>query len=344
MHYFQPAQLILTISAAFTALAAPSNAATPQVTTDIAPVYGLVAQVMKGVGTPSLIIRPGSDPHHYSLRPSEAENIENADIIFWIGTELTPWLKAGFRNLAGNAETISLLNAPGITILEAGENEHHHSAAHDTHDEHDKNDKHDGHNGHDTHNGHDDYERHDSQDGHDKHDDHETIDPHVWLDPENARVWTRLIAQELSHHDPAHATAYQENADRAEQEIISQKTRIDTILATQQMPPVFVQHAAFAYFENRFNVQLAGALYDRENEAPSPGHIAELHALTNNMPKACLLSESSIANNVISSVFENTDLLVREINPSGSAGTLSENAYIELLTTLADSLEDCAQH
>ncbi len=315
MRYFRPAQLILTISVAFTAFAAPSNAATPQVTTDIAPVYGLVAQVMKGVGSPSLIIRPGRDPHHYSLRPSEAANIQNADIIFWIGTELTPWLKPAFRNLAGNAETISLLNAPGIRILEAGEDGHHHGAAHDTHDGHDHDkhdehdhdkhdghdhdkhdehdhDKHDGHD-HDKHDGHDhdkhdghDHDKHDDHDDHDKHNDQEAIDPHAWLDPENARIWIRVIAQELSHHDPAHAAAYQANADQAEQEIINQQTRIDTILATQQMPPVFVQHAAYAYFENRFNLQLAGALYDRENEAPSPSHIAELHAITETMPKS----------------------------------------------------------
>ena len=328
---FRPAQLFFTAFVAFVTLAGPSRAATPQIATDITPVYGLVAQVMKGVGTPSVIIRPGSDPHHYSLRPSEAANIQNADIIFWIGAELTPWLKPALRNLAGNAETISLLKAPGITILQAGEDGHHHGAAHDDHDNHDH-DKHDAQNDHSEHN------------DHDKHDGHEAIDPHAWLDPENARIWTRVIAQELSHHDPAHAAIYQANADRAIEEITRQQNRIETLFAAQQMPPVFVQHAAFAYFENRFSLALAGALYDRENEAPSPAHIARLHALTDTMPKACLLAESSIENNVIASVFDHTDLLLREVNPSGLAGAHIENAYIELLTTLADSLEDCAQH
>ena len=352
---FRPAQFFFTAFVAFVTLAGPSRAATPQIATDITPVYGLVAQVMKGVGTPSVIIRPGSDPHHYSLRPSEAANIQNADIIFWIGAELTPWLKPALRNLAGNAETISLLKAPGITILEAGEDGHHHGAAHDDHDKHSDHDKHDTHNDHAKHDDHDhdkhsDHDSHDTHNDHaehndhDKHDGHEAIDPHAWLDPENARIWTRVIAQELSHHDPAHAAIYQANADRAVEKITRQQNRIETLLAAQQMPPVFVQHAAFAYFENRFNLALAGALYDRENEAPSPAHIARLHALTDTMPKACLLAESSIENNVIASVFDHTDLLLREVNPSGLAGAHIENAYIELLTTLADSLEDCAQH
>ena len=348
MRYFRPAQLFFAAFVAFAPLAGPASAATPQITTDISPVYGLVEQVMKGVGTPSLIIRPGSDPHHYSLRPSEAANIQNADIIFWIGAELTPWLKPALTNLAGNAETISLLKAPGITILEAGEDGHHHGAAHDAHDDHNEQDNHAKHNDHDhdrdKHDDHNEQDDHAKHDDHDTHDGHEAIDPHAWLDPENARIWTRVIAQTLSHHDPAHAAIYQANADRAIEEITRQQTHIETLLATQQLPPVFVQHAAFAYFENRFNLTLAGALYDRENEAPSPAHIARLHALTDTMPKACLLAESTVENNVIASVFDHTDLLVREVNPSGLAGALVENAYIELLTALADGLEDCAQH
>ena len=110
------------------------------------------------------------------------------------------------------------------------------------------------------------------------------------------------------------------------------------------MPPVFVQHAAFAYFENYFNFELAGALYDRENEPPSATHISKLHELTKNTPKACLLAESSIENNVIASVFEHTDILVQEVNPSGVRGSVSNLAYFELLTALADGLQNCAQH
>ena len=356
--------------AAFAGFATPCFATTPQVTTDITPVYGLVAQVMKGVATPSLVIRAGSDAHHYSLRPSEAANIQQADIVFWMGPELTPWLKPALRNLAGNADSISLLHVSGITVLEAGEDGHHHGAARDEHDSDDDHDKHN-HDGHDNHDGHADHSdhsdhsdhasthqdshdhdhKHSGHDNHNKHDHHDdkeagyqALDPHAWLDPENARIWIKVVAEELSHHDPANAARYQANASAADQEIIRQQTRIETILATGKMPPIFVQHAAFAYFENRFSIEMAGALYDRENEAPSPAHIAHLHKLTEKMPKACLLAETMVENNVIRSVFDHTDLLVRQVNPSGLAGVAPENAYINLLTRLADSLEDCARH
>lgn len=43
----------------------------PNVAVDIAPVHSLVARVMEGVGTPTLIIPAGASPHQYSLRASE---------------------------------------------------------------------------------------------------------------------------------------------------------------------------------------------------------------------------------------------------------------------------------
>ena len=304
-----------------TSYAKTSSASPPQVTTDIAPVFGLVAQVMQGVGTPSLIIRPGSDAHHYNLRPSEAENIQKADAIFWIGTELTPWLETALTNLAVNAKKISLLDTPDITILETGKPGHHHSGSpQHINDDHDK--------------------HHD----HDKHDEQNLIDAHAWLDPENARIWLKVIAEELSLLNPENSEIYKTNATKAANTVIDLENRIRKILASPNMPPVFVQHAAFAYFENYFNFELAGALYDRENEPPSATHISKLHELTKNTAKACLLAESSIENNVIASVFEHTDLLVQEVNPSGVRGSVSNLAYFELLTALADSLQNCAQH
>src|SRR6056300_1150557 len=69
-----------------------SWADTPRVAVDIAPVHSLVARVMDGIGSPSLIIAPGASPHDYRLRPSEATALQNADVIFWIGPTLTPWL------------------------------------------------------------------------------------------------------------------------------------------------------------------------------------------------------------------------------------------------------------
>ena len=63
-------------------LASTAMADVPSVAVDIAPVHSLVARVMDGVGTPELIVQSGATPHEYSLRPSEAAALQNADLVF----------------------------------------------------------------------------------------------------------------------------------------------------------------------------------------------------------------------------------------------------------------------
>ena len=82
---------LFSISAVATLLGSSAIADVPNVSVDIAPLHSLVASVMHGVGVPNLIIPPGSSPHDHQLRPSEAKAMQDANIVFWMGEELTPW-------------------------------------------------------------------------------------------------------------------------------------------------------------------------------------------------------------------------------------------------------------
>ena len=81
------------IGTTFFLIISPATADPPRVSADISPVFSLVARVMDGVGMPTLIIQHGATPHGYAMRPSEAAAIENSELIFWIGEEMSPWLK-----------------------------------------------------------------------------------------------------------------------------------------------------------------------------------------------------------------------------------------------------------
>ncbi len=143
----------------------------PNVAVDIAPVHALVARVMEGVGTPDLIVAPGASPHEYSLRPSEASALQDADIVVWMGHDLTPWLEDAIDTLAADASVMSLLEADETTLLDFREGALFEAHEHDDHDEHDEHDEHD----HDDHDDHaeDDHEDHaEDKDDHD-HDDHD---------------------------------------------------------------------------------------------------------------------------------------------------------------------------
>ena len=40
---------------------------------------------MDGVGKPSIIVDGSNSPHNFNIKPSNAKDIENADIIIWVG-------------------------------------------------------------------------------------------------------------------------------------------------------------------------------------------------------------------------------------------------------------------
>lgn len=89
----------------------------PRVATDIVPVHALVSAVMQGIGTPELIMSPGASPHSYAMRPSQAFALNNAELVFWVGEALTPWLSAPMSTLAEGATVVALAGAPDTRIL-----------------------------------------------------------------------------------------------------------------------------------------------------------------------------------------------------------------------------------
>ncbi|CAN0606601.1 unnamed protein product, partial [Ectocarpus sp. 12 AP-2014] len=148
----------------------------PSVAVDIAPVHSLVARVMDGVGTPDLIVQPGASPHEYSLRPSEAKALQDANLVFWVGHGLTPWLEDAIETLATNAAVTELLEADGTIELEFREGAlfEAHDHGDDDHGEHDDDhadEKHDDH-AHDEDHAKEEHEDH-AKGGHDEgHEDH----------------------------------------------------------------------------------------------------------------------------------------------------------------------------
>ena len=109
---------LLSYTAIGLILGSTAIADVPKVAVDIAPVHSLVARVMDGVGNPKLVIPAGASPHEYSLRPSEAKSLQDADMVIWIGEDLAPWMENSIETLSKNAEVITLLKESETKLLE----------------------------------------------------------------------------------------------------------------------------------------------------------------------------------------------------------------------------------
>ena len=66
-------------------VATASARAELKVVTTIKPLHSLISNVMDGIGEPGLIIDGSISPHSFTMKPSHAKMLEEADVIFWIG-------------------------------------------------------------------------------------------------------------------------------------------------------------------------------------------------------------------------------------------------------------------
>ena len=351
---------LLTLSLTATLMGGTAFADAPRVAVDIAPVHSLVARVMEGVGTPDLIIQAGASPHEYSLRPSEAAALQDANLVFWIGSGLTPWLTDTIETLAPNANVTELLEADGTIELEFREgalfeaHDDHEEDEHDDEGDHKDDDDH-ADEAHDDHEeeGHDDHgdekagdydhadDDHDDEEaGHEGHD-HGAHDPHAWLSTQNAMTWLNVIAGQLSAADPDNAGAYFANAAAGRAEI---KVLIGEVTAT--LDPVrdgrfIVFHDAYQYFETDFNFPASGAISISDASDPSPARIAEIQDRIAEQGIDCVLAEPQFNPGLIATVLEGSNAQTGILDPLGSDLKPGSALYPQLIRNLSTALAGC---
>ena len=291
------------------------SADVPQVTTDIPVTHSLVTRVMAGIGTPDLIVNRGASPHDYSLRPSNAASLEAADLVFWISSELTPWLEGALKTLAADAKVIELMDTKASTVLPFRD-----GATFETHSHRHKHD----------------------EDGHDE-DEHATvnIDPHGWLDPDNGKTWLDVIATELSKIDPENTDIYFDNVSQGKTDIDAVISEIDATLATFRGTNFIVYHDAYQYFERRFDVLAAGSISMGDVSDPSPARIAEIRQTVEELDMTCVFSEPQFNPELVATVVDGTKARARVIDPLGTHLTLGADFYLNLLRNIAQTMASC---
>jgi zinc transport system substrate-binding protein len=353
---------LLPLSFATVLLGGTAFAEVPNVAVDIAPVHSLVARVMDAVGTPDLIVQPGGSPHEYSLRPSEASALQEADLVFWISPDLTPWLSDAIQTLATDAAVTELLETDGTIKLDFREgalfeahkhgdedhsdakhaDEDHADHGHEEHDhkEHAHNDHaHDDH-GHKDH-AHDDHEDHaEKETGHEGHD-HGAHDAHAWLSAQNAANWLNVIASQLSTVDPENASAYFANAAAGRAELDTLTADINAILEPVRGGQFIVFHDAYQYFETTFDFTAAGAISISDASDPSPARIAEIRTRIADEGIDCVLAEPQFNPGLVATVMDGTQATTGILDPLGSDLEPGPALYPQPMRNLASTLAEC---
>ena len=311
-----------------------------KVVTSIKPVHSLVSGVMMGVEVPSLIIDGSGSPHTYSLKPSQAQQLQDAKLVFWMGDELEAFLEGPIENIAQSAAAIKLIDAHGlkkIKFREGGMFDDHGHDDHEKHDEHDH-EKHDDHD-HEKH-ANKEHDDHGDHDGHDDHGHgHGEFDPHIWLDPENAKEMVKIIRDELIKIDPDGQRQYSVNTAGATLELDNLINSVEKELSKDISYIVF--HDAYQYFENRFGVIPAGALTLNPDVLPGAKQIADIQDVINDKGIKCIFSEPQYNPKIIETIGNDMKISTGVMDPLGAYIDAGPSMYSDLINGIANSIKDC---
>jgi len=280
-----------------------------KVVTSIKPIHSLVSYIMDGVGKPDVIVDGYNSPHGFSLKPSHAKMLENADLVIWVGEDLEAFLEKPLQTIAKKAKNIELMDLKGIKKLEFRE----------------KNifEEHDGHKEKDGHEGH----------GHGEH------DPHVWLDPINAKVIIKEITNQLVQLDSKNSSIYKSNSKKALTDIDKLVKDIKKELNKDLKFVVF--HDAYQYFENRFDIQVLGALTINTDVMPGAEQLSEIREVIEHEKINCLFSEPQFNPAIIKSIAKDTKIKTDILDPLGAKLDKGMNLYFDLLKNMSSSFKGC---
>jgi zinc transport system substrate-binding protein len=280
----------------------------PKVAVSIKPVHSLVAAVMQGIGEPTLILEGAGSPHSYALKPSQAESLQQSDMVFWIGEGMENFLAKPLSTLSNSASIVSLATSPGVALLKVREAEPEAAKNEEDHDH-----------------------------------SHGEMDLHLWLDPQNAKAMTLAIADELSKKDPGNQQVYMANAMATAKKLDALTTELTSLLAPERSKPFVMFHDAFQYFENRFGLTETGSIVLNPEVSPSAERIRAIRQRVQKSGAVCIFSEPQFEPRIIQTVIEGTSAGTSALDPLGADIAAGPEQYFQMMHELGTSFTNCMQ-
>ena len=279
-----------------------------KVVTSIKPIHSLVSYIMDGVGSPDLIVDGYNSPHGFSLKPSHAKMLQEADIVIYVGEGVEEFLEKPLESIASNAVKFELLGQSGIKKLKF--RERNIFGDHDDHDDHE----------HDDHG-------------------HGEFDPHIWLDPMNAKIIVKKVTNQLSKLDKENSSIYKSNSKKALKELDQMIKEVKSDVNKDAKVVVF--HDAYQYFEKRFNVNIIGALTVNTDVSPGAEQLAEIREVIEHEKVTCVLSEPQFNPEIVETIAKDTNISSGVLDPLGATLDSGKTLYFNLIKNISTSLKSC---
>ncbi|HSH62011.1 MAG TPA: metal ABC transporter substrate-binding protein, partial [Acidimicrobiales bacterium] len=273
------------------------------------------ARVAGGRAEVTNLTPAGTEPHDLELTPRQVDQLEDADLVLYLGGGFQPALeKVASRRKGAKVDLLQALPLEKGAV-EAGEAE--------------------------------EAEEHAAEEAGGKQGAKEEagLDPHFWLDPALMDKAVERIQQALVEARPEGRAEFERNAATYRAELAELDGRYRTALSTCRRKELVTSHAAFHYLAKRYGLSqepIAGLSPEAE---PDPRRLAELTDLVRRRNATTIFYETLVSPEVAETLARQTGTKTAVLNPL--EGLTSEQvekgaSYVsvmdENLTALKDAL------
>jgi zinc transport system substrate-binding protein len=314
---------LFALLTAFGSSLAVAETHTPNVVVTIKPIYALVSEVMDGVGTPTLLVGGSASPHTFTLRPSTARAINDADVFIRVSDGLEPFTRKIAEALPPGVKMLTLADAPGLTLLDQ-----RHGGTFEPHVH--------GHEGAEAHADHGAHGDHDDDDH-----DEEGKDGHIWLDPQNAKAIVAIVTKTLASRYPEYAAKFASNAAALDKRLDGLDHELSAELSGARNKPFIVFHDATQYFETHFGLNAAGSITVSPDVPPSGRRLTQVRQKIESLGAVCVFSEPEFQPRLVQAVTEGTKARSGTLDAEGVMLKPDPDLYFTLMRGLAHNLTSC---
>ena len=287
-----------------------------KVVVSIKPFHSLVSTVMQGVSEPALLLNGNNSPHTYSLRPSAAVKLQNADLVFWGGENLEGFLAKPIHSLAAGARVVSFEDTPGLILRPFRSVKEWQEL-----DPESKNDQ-----------DHVKKRKINRLPGN---------DPHIWLDPLNAQKITQYLIQILSKFDPENSQTYHSNGKKTILRLSDLNIQLETKMSSVSSKPYIVFHDAYQYFEKRYQLNPIASVIVSSGPSTSVGRLIDIRKKIKNKNVLCIFTEPQFSPKLVQTVISGTAVKKGILDPIGTRISPGPEMYFTLLNNISHSISTC---
>lgn len=297
------------LSLALLGATAVSNA---DLLTTVKPLGFIANAITDGVTETKVLLPVSASPHDYSLKPSDVEQLQSAQLVVWIGEEMESFLEKSIEKLP-KEKILTLEDVPAIKELVEHSGE-------------EKEDKHD--------------HKHDHKHSHDHGHSHDE-DWHIWLSPKAGEQIAEQIAERLSQQLPEQKAKIAENLANFKATLATKNSEIAKQLEPVKSKGYYTFHDAYGYFEEAYGLKSLGSFTINPTVAPGAKTLNAIKKSIAQKQAQCLFAEPQFTPKVIESLSKGTSAKVGQLDPLGAKIELSREAYPQFLQSLADQFSDC---